>query len=95
MLDKSQEPVSLRWIQAIHCHTINVNPFFFFLREIIPYLVYMFFVKYLLEWGGLTKYNNQILKKKKWFIGFPLPFTVIYLFEGETQHQYSDMLWHP
>lgn len=54
----------------------------------------MFFVKYLLEWGGLTKYNNQILKKK-WFIGFPLPFTVIYLFEGETQHQYSDMLWHP
>lgn len=25
----------------------------------------MFFVKYLLEWGGLTKYNNQILKKKK------------------------------
>lgn len=24
----------------------------------------MFFVKYLLEWGGLTKYNNQILKKK-------------------------------
>lgn len=69
---------------------------FFFLREIIPYLVYMFFFKYLLEWGGLTKYNNQILKKKKkWFIGFPLPFTVIYLFEGETQHQYSDMLWHP
>lgn len=38
--------------------------FFFFLREIIPYLVYMFFFKYLLEWGGLTKYNNQILKKK-------------------------------
>lgn len=55
----------------------------------------MFFFKYLLEWGGLTKYNNQILKKKKWFIGFLLPFTVIYLFEGETQHQYSDMLWHP
>lgn len=94
MLDKSQEPVSLRWIQAIHCHTINVNPFFFFYDKSFP-IWFMFFVKYLLEWGGLTKYNNQILKKKKWFIGFLLPFTVIYLFEGETQHQYSDMLWHP
>lgn len=49
--------------------------FFFFLREIIPYLVYMFFFKYLLEWGGLTKYNNQILKKKKVIYWFP---TAIY-----------------
>lgn len=68
--------------------------FFFFTRNHSLFGLYVFF-KYLLEWGGLTKYNNQILKKKKWFIGFPLPFTVIYLFEGETQHQYSDMLWHP
>lgn len=56
----------------------------------------LYFFKYLLEWGGLTKYNNQILKKnEKWFIGFPLTFKVFYLFEEETQHQYSDMLWHP
>lgn len=37
--------------------------FFFFYEKSFP-IWFMFFVKYLLEWGGLTKYNNQILKKK-------------------------------